>query len=81
MNENIENLPAISQVLNINTKQILRKEGMIELSPGNYYNTDTLNDNQADGMLSVWRGFNITVSIYNKSLYLQIDPCSRVLRD
>lgn len=29
MAENIENLPAICQVLNINTKQILRKDGMV----------------------------------------------------
>ena len=42
ISENIENLPAVSQILNINTKEILRKDGMIELSPGNYYDKDTI---------------------------------------
>lgn len=37
MGENMENLPSISQVLNINTKQRLREEGMIELYPGSYF--------------------------------------------
>jgi hypothetical protein len=81
MNENIDNLPAISQVLNINAKSMLRKEGLVELSSGSYYNKDTINDNKADGRLNVWRGFNVTVTIYNRKLFLQVDPCSRVIRE
>ena len=81
MGENVENLAAISQILNINTKDSLRKDGMIELSPGSYYNKESIGKDKADGRLSVWRGFGITVSVFNKKLFLQVDPCSRVLRD
>jgi hypothetical protein len=68
-------------VLNINTKQALRKEKMVELYPGSYFSCDTINKNKAEGRLNVWRGFDVTVTVYNKILYLQVDPCSRVLRD
>ena len=81
MGENVENLPAISQILNINTKDSLRKDGMVELSQGSYYNKDSIGKDKAEGRLSVWRGFGVTVSVFNKKLYLQVDPCSRVLRD
>ena len=81
ISDNIENLPAVSQILNINTKEILRKDGMIELSPGNYYDKDTIGQDKAEGRLSVWRGYSITVTTYNKKLFIQVDPCSRVLRD
>jgi aubergine len=43
--ENPDNLPAICQVLNINTKNMLRKSKMIELTLGNYYAENSLNDN------------------------------------
>ena len=43
--ENPDNLPAICQVLNINTKNMLKKGKMVELSPGNYYNQNGLNQN------------------------------------
>jgi hypothetical protein len=37
LSENIENLPSIIQVLNINAKKKLRDEKMVELYPGSYY--------------------------------------------
>lgn len=40
-----------------------------------------MDKNRVEGRLNVWRGLNITVTVLNKSLYLQVDPCSRVLRD
>lgn len=40
---NAENLPSISQVLNISVKNSLRKEKMVELYPGSYYSND-IND-------------------------------------
>lgn len=40
-----------------------------------------MNRYKAEGKLNVWRGFDVTVSVYNKCLYLQVDPCSRVLKD
>jgi hypothetical protein len=43
--ENPDNLPAICQVLNINTKNMLKKGKMVELSPGNYYHQNGLNQN------------------------------------
>lgn len=81
MNDNIDNLPAIAQVLNINIKQAMRKNNMVELVRGCYFDKDSINDNKTDGKLNVWRGNNTTVAVYNKKLYLQVDPCSRVLRD
>jgi len=54
---------------------------MIELIPGSYFHPDLINSNKVEGKLNVWRGFDITVSAYNKTLFLQIDPCSRVLRE
>ena len=81
MNENIDNLPAIAQVLNINVKQTMRKDGMVELIPGSYFHKDTINENKTEGKLNVWRGHMATVAVFNKKLYLQVDPCSRVLRD
>lgn len=54
---------------------------MIELYPGSYFSSDFINLHKAEGRLNVWRGFDITVSAYNKRLFLQIDPCSRVLRE
>lgn len=80
MSENIENLPSIIQVLNINAKQRLRQDGMVELTPGSYYERESINNNKVEGKLNVWRGFDITVATYNKKIYLQVDPCSRVLR-
>ena len=53
---------------------------MVELSPGSYYDKAVVNDNRVEGNLNVWRGHNITVTVYNRKLYLQVDPCSRVLR-
>jgi len=47
MNDNVENLPAIAQVLNINVKQALRNDGMIELVPGSYFHKDTIEENKA----------------------------------
>ena len=47
MNDNVENLPAIAQVLNINVKQDLRNDGMIELVPGSYFHNDTIEENKA----------------------------------
>jgi hypothetical protein len=41
--ENPDNLPAICQVFNINTKNMLKKGKMVELSPGNYYHQNGLN--------------------------------------
>ena len=54
---------------------------MVELSRGNYYDPDTIGKNisEASG-LNVWRGYKITVAPYNGKFYIQIDPCSRVLR-
>ena len=54
---------------------------MTELTRGNYFSTKEENYHRADGRLEVWRGFSVTVSVYNKQLYLQVDPVSRVLRD
>lgn len=81
MQNNTDSLATVSQVLNINSKQVLRKDGMVELYPGSYYSKDNINENKTGNGLSVWRGFDITVTTYNKKLYLQVDPCSRVLRE
>ena len=81
MVQNANNSNAVCQVLNINAKQRLRNNDMVELYPGSYYNKKEINMNKADGRLTVWRGYDITVSIFNKKMYLQIDPCSRVLSD
>ena len=53
---------------------------MVELTPGSYYDPHTINENKASGGLNVMRGFDITVSVFNKKLFLQVDPCSRILR-
>lgn len=81
MVQNADNSNAVCQVLNINAKQRLRNNNMVELYPGSYYNKTTINDNKTDAKLSVWRGYDLTVSIYNNKMFLQIDPCSRVLRE
>jgi predicted HNH restriction endonuclease len=39
---------------------------MIELYPGSYFSCDTINKNKAEGRLNVWRGFDVTVTVYNK---------------
>ena len=54
---------------------------MIELSRGSYYDKNKIGYDKAEGWLSVWRGYSITVTTYNKKLFIQVDPCSRVLRD
>ena len=81
MTQNIDNLPAISQVLNINAKEQLRKNKLVELYPGSYFKNTPNNIFEAQGNLSVWRGFDLTIPVYNQKLYIQIDPCSRVLKD
>lgn len=68
-------------MLNINTKNMLRDRKMIELTPGNYYDKQIINDNQVEEYgFNVWRGYKINVIPYNGKLFLQVDPCSRVLR-
>ena len=80
--ENPDNLAAICQVLNINTKKMLKKSKMVELTTGNYYNENTLNDNASKQFgLSVWRGYKATVAPYNGKIFLQVDVCSRILRE
>jgi len=72
---------SVCQILNINTKNLLKEKKLIELSPGSYFDPDTINNNVSEASgLNVWRGYKITVAPCNGKFYIQIDPCSRVLR-
>lgn len=55
--------------------------GMIELTMGKYYHKDQINDNVTESGLTVWRGFKANIVNINYKLYLQIDVCSRILRE
>ena len=82
LKENPENIMAISQILNINTKNMLRKANMTELTLGCYYDEATINNNSSkEWGLNVWRGYKATVVPYNGKIFLQVDVCSRVLRE
>ncbi len=75
-------MAAICQVLNINTKNMLRKSDMLELSLGNYYDQSSINDNVSkESGLNVWRGFKASIAPFNNRIFIQIDVCSRVLRE
>jgi hypothetical protein len=78
--ENQDNLAVICQILNINAKQCLKNDDMVELSPGSYFSQDKSCKFKAEGGINVWRGYAITVAYYNKKLFLQVDPCSRIVR-
>lgn len=55
---------------------------MVELTLGNYYDENTLNDNASKEFgLNVWRGYKATIAPYNGKIFLQIDACSRILRE
>jgi len=75
-------MAAVCQVLNINTKNLLKDKKMVELSIGNYFDPEAINQNvSSESGLSVWRGYKINVAAYNSKLYIQVDACSRVLRE
>jgi len=75
------NLTKLSQVFNINTKNVLRNIGFKELDKGKYYNDDDFGvDKIKDAGLSVWRGYQVTMITVGDKLYLRADVCSRVLR-
>jgi hypothetical protein len=75
------NLPRFTQILNINTKNSLKSLGYRELDRGRYYNSEDFEtDKIKEAGLSVWRGYEVTVTPVNANLFLRVDVCSRVLR-
>ena len=76
----------ILQVLNIDMKQKLKSLKMYELGKsGKYYSSKKAKDKKMRELeesvkLSVIRGFKFTLVPLNKSIYLQIDVCSRILQ-
>jgi aubergine-like protein len=75
--ENPDNLP-----LNVNTKNMMKESKMTELTLGCYYDENTINENVSkESGLNVWRGYKAIIAPYNNRIFLQVDVCSRVLRD
>ena len=71
----------MSQILNINIKNSLRNIGYRELDRGRYYSSEEFEMDQIkEAGLSVWRGYQVTVTPVNANLFLKVDVCSRVLR-
>jgi aubergine-like protein len=69
-------------VLNVNTKNMMKESKMTELTLGCYYDENTINENVSkESGLNVWRGYKATIAPYNNRIFLQVDVCSRVLRD
>ncbi len=57
-----ENLVRLSQVLNVNTKNVLRNIGFKELDKGKYYNDSEFEqDVIKEAGLSVWRGYQVNM--------------------
>ncbi len=81
VSEHPDKISAVCQVLHINIKNMLKQSNMIELTVGNYYDQDSINDNASKEFgLNVWRGYKASIAPVNNKIFIQIDVCSRVLR-
>jgi hypothetical protein len=71
----------LSQILNVNTKNVLKEIGYKELDKGKYYKDEDFGvDKINNAGLSVWRGYQVNVCPVNGKLFMRVDVCSRVLR-
>ena len=84
--KNTEEAAKVIQFLNIDIKKILRDLKMVDLGNGKFYDSKTFletrvaEDQDKHNRLSVWKGFKFSICNIQKSLNIQIDVCSRVLR-